>query len=82
MVSNDEGFKAKEFGAEYKIVQQGKTWDLSQTNFDKLKTDFKQVKHKHIEIADLRSFLEQKIAQMLQRNVTRTDFAQRFQAIV
>ncbi|MEM6714839.1 MAG: type I restriction endonuclease subunit R [Cyanobacteria bacterium P01_C01_bin.147] len=82
VVSDDEGFKAKEFGAEYKIVQQGKTWDLSQTNFDKLKTDFKQVKHKHIEIADLRSFLEQKIAQMLQRNVTRTDFAQRFQAIV
>ncbi|PZV22119.1 MAG: deoxyribonuclease [Leptolyngbya sp.] len=82
VVSEDEGFKTKEYGAEYKIVQQGKTWDLSQTNFDQLKTDFQQVKHKHIEIADLRSFLDHKIEQMLQRNVTRTDFAQRFQAIV
>ena len=82
VASEDEGFRTKEYGAEYKIVQQGKTWDLSQTNFEKLKTDFKQVRHKHIEIADLRSFLESKIEQMLQRNTTRTNFAQRFQAIV
>jgi type I restriction enzyme R subunit len=82
VASEDGDFRIKEYEAEYKIVQQGKTWDLSQTNFEKLKTDFKQVRHKHIEIADLRSFLESKIEQMLQRNTTRTDFAQRFQAIV
>ena len=82
VVSDGEGFKEQEYGAEYKIVQQGKTWDLSQANFEKLKIDFNQVKHKHIEIADLRSFLARKIEQMLQRNVTRTNFAQRFQAIV
>lgn len=80
--SGNESFRAKEYGAEYKIVQQGKTWDLSQTNFEKLKADFQGIKHKHIEIADLRSFLEDKIAKMLQRNTTRTDFAQRFQTIV
>jgi type I restriction enzyme R subunit len=82
VVANGEGFRQQEYGTEYKIVQQGKTWDLSQTNFDQLKTDFRQVKHKHIEIADLRRFLERKIEQMLQQNVTRTNFAQRFQAIV
>ena len=82
VVSNNESFKTKEYGAEYKIVQQGTTWDLSQANFEQLKADFNQVKHKHIEIADLRSFLAQKIEQMLQQNVTRTNFAQRFQAIV
>ena len=82
VVSKSNGFRAKEYGAEYKILQQSHTWDLSQTDFEQLKTDFKQVKHKHIKIADLRSFLAQKINQMLQRNVTRTDFAQRFQAII
>ena len=82
VVANGEGFRQQEYGTEYKIVQQGKTWDLSQTNFDQLKTDFNQVKHKHIEIADLRRFLEKKTEQMLQQNVTRTNFAQKFQAIV
>ena len=82
VVSDNESFKTKEYGAEYKIVQQGTIWDLSQANFEQLKADFNQIKHKHIEIADLRSFLAQKIEQMLQQNVTRTDFAQRFQAIV
>ena len=82
VVSEDSGFKAKEYGAEYKIVQTGKVWDLSQTNFDKLKTEFNAAPYKHIEIADLRSFLEDKLNQMLQQNTTRTDFAQRLQDII
>jgi type I restriction enzyme R subunit len=82
VVADAEGFKTKEYGAEYKIVQTGKTWDLSQTNFDKLKTEFKAAPYKNIEIADLRSFLEDKLNQMLQQNSTRTDFAQRLQAII
>ena len=78
----NEGFKAKEYGTEYKIVQMGKTWDLSQINFDKLKNEFKTATYKNIEIADLRSFLEDKLNQMLQQNTTRTNFAQRLQEII
>lgn len=82
VVANDQGLKQKEYGTEYKIVQTGKIWDLSQTNFDKLKTEFEAAPYKNIEIADLRSFLENKLNQMLQQNTTRTDFAQRLQAII
>lgn len=82
VVADDQGFKEKEYGAEYKIVQTGKLWDLSRINFDQLKTEFKAAPYKNIEIADLRSFLEDKLNQMLQRNTTRTDFAQRLQAII
>lgn len=82
VVADDQGFKTKEYGEEYKIVQVGKIWDLSQVNFDQLKTEFKAVPYKNIEIADLRGFLEDKLTQMLQQNTTRIDFAQRLQAII
>ncbi|MDM8555466.1 type I restriction endonuclease subunit R [Desulfococcaceae bacterium HSG7] len=66
----------------YQIVQTGKTWDLSKIDFEKLKQDFQNAPYKNIEIADLRAFIETKIEQMLQQNMTRTDFAQRLEEIV
>ena len=44
---------------------------------DKLREEFKQTPFKHIAIADLRAFLQHKLAQMLAQNATRTDFAQK-----
>lgn len=82
VVADHQEFKAKEFGAEYKIVQSGKVWDLSQINFEQLKTEFKAAPYKNIEITDLRSFLEDKLNQMLQQNTTRINFAQQLQAII
>jgi type I restriction enzyme R subunit len=82
VVNDAEGFKARQYSAEYKIIQKGKTWDLSKINFDKLREEFKQATYKHIEIADLRAFLQHKLELMLQQNATRTDFAQRMQAII
>ncbi len=67
---------------EYRIVKQGRTWDLSRTDFDKLKADFPKARYKNIEIIDLRTFIEEKIAQMLQQNATRADFAMRLQQLV
>ena len=72
----------QEIRPEYRIVQHGRTWDLSKTDFDKLRTDFPQAQYKNIEIIDLRGFIEEKIAQLIQQNATRTDFAQRLQQIV
>lgn len=66
----------------YKIVQKGKTLDLSKINFDKLKEEFKAVEHKHIEISSLRGFIEKKLEEMLKDNSTRTDFAKRLQDII
>jgi type I restriction enzyme R subunit len=72
----------KEHHPEFRIVQSGKTWDLSKLDFEKLKSEFECATHKNIEIADLRAFIQHKLAQMLQQNATRADFAQRLQAII
>ena len=82
IVADHQETKVKDYGAEYKIVQTGKIWNLSKIDFDQLRTEFCTVTHKNLEIADLRSFLEDKLNQMLQQNTTRTDFAQRLAAIV
>ena len=82
VVNDAEAFKARQFNAEYQIIQKGKSWDLSKINFDKLREEFKQATYKNIEIADLRAFLQHKIDLMLQQNATRTDFAQRLQQII
>lgn len=82
VVNDAEAFKARQHEAEYQIIQKGKTWDLSKIDFDKLREEFKEATYKHIEIADLRAFLLQKIDLMLQQNATRIDFAQRLQNII
>ena len=73
---------AHESELEWRIVQSGRTWDLSKINFDKLKEDFKRISYKNIEITDLRAFIQCKLDQMLQQNTTRSDFAQRLQGII
>ena len=82
VVAETQDFQTKEYSAEYKILQKGKIWDLSQMNFETLKTEFKGKAYQHIEIADLRNFIDEKLAKMLQQNVTRADFAQRLQDII
>ena len=82
VVNNAEGFKAKEFEAQYEIIKRGRTWDLSRIDFDKLRQDFGQAVYKNIEIADLRGFIAHKLALMLAQNSTRGSFAQRFQQII
>ncbi|MBP6057894.1 MAG: type I restriction endonuclease subunit R [Nitrosomonas sp.] len=82
VVDGADALKAQQKDAQYQIIQKGKTWDLSKINFDKLREEFKQAAYKHIEIADLRAFLQHKLELMLQQNATRTDFAQRLQQII
>jgi type I restriction enzyme R subunit len=68
--------------AEFQIIHKGKTWDLSNLDFAKLREEFKRTEYKNIEIADLRAFLDRKIEQMITLNTTRADFAQRLQEII
>jgi type I restriction enzyme R subunit len=82
VVDNAEAFTAKQFQAEYKIVQRGRTWDLSKVNVEKLRDEFKQTPYKYIAIADLRAFLQKKLAEMLTQNSTRIDFLQRLQHVI
>ncbi len=82
IIASEDQLLVKELQAEYRIIQKGKTWDLSKINFDKLKEDFKKKEYKNIEIADLRAFIEDKIDKMIKQNTTRTDFAQKLQEII
>lgn len=82
VVDNAETFNAKQFEAEYKIVKRGRAWDLSKVNVEKLREEFKASPHRNIEIADLRAFLEKKLAEMLAQNSTRINFAERLQKII
>jgi type I restriction enzyme, R subunit len=78
----DDAHRVRENNAEYQIIRQAKSWDLSKINFEKLKEDFKQTVYKNIEIADLRSFIEHKLKLMLEQNATRSDFVQCLQQII
>lgn len=82
VANNAEGFQAREFEAQYRIVKRGRTWDLSRIDFDQLRQDFGQAAYKNIEIADLRGFIAHKLELMLAQNSTRGQFAQRFQQIL
>ncbi|MBK8988981.1 MAG: type I restriction endonuclease subunit R [Chloroflexi bacterium] len=82
VVTIDDGLQTQKPKTEYQIKQIGKVWDLRQVNLAKLREEFRQKPYKHIEIADLRAFIEDKLQQMLQQNSTRADFAQRLQEII
>jgi len=82
VVDHAEAFTVREHQAEYKIVQKGKRWDLSQIDFEKLKADFADAQYKNIEIAEMRAFIEDKLRKMLEANHSRIDFAQRLQEII
>lgn len=82
VVDNSEKFAVREHQAEYKIVQKNRVWDLSKLNVEKLKEEFAETQYKHIEIAELKTFIEDKLRRMLEANHTRVDFAQKLQQIV
>ncbi|TDK61197.1 type I restriction endonuclease subunit R [Sapientia aquatica] len=82
VVDGDQYPKQKQDLANYAVIHQGKTWDLSKIDFDKLRDEFSVTAYKNIEIADLRAFVEHKLQLMLAQNATRSDFAQRLQQII
>ncbi len=69
---NDDGY----------VIHQGKVIDLSKVDVEQLKREIKTAVYKSVEIEDLRSFIEQTLQQMLDRNCTRQRFSQRFRGII
>ena len=76
----DETVKSEK--QKYQIPKNTFVWDLQTTNFEKLSEEFKDKKHKNIEIADLLAFIQKKLTEMLSKNVSRRDFAEHLQEIV
>jgi type I restriction enzyme, R subunit len=56
--------------------------DLSQIDFEKLQERFKASPYKHLSITDMVDFLKERLRQLLERNITRTDLAERLQEII
>lgn len=66
----------------YEVVVRGRQWDLRNIDLDKLRAEFKQTPYKNIEIESLRAFIASKLEELLDRNVGRVQFTQRFQQII
>ena len=63
-------------------ITKSRTLDISKFDFDKLREKFKKAEYKHIEIEDLRLFIDDKLQKLVNENITRTDFAGRLQRII
>ena len=66
----------------YTINENGRELDLSKIDTGELRAQFKKLKNKNLEIANLRQLIEEKLKLMLRRNVTRAAFAERFRNII
>ncbi len=66
----------------YSINKQSKELDLSKIDVDELRKKFKKLKYKNIAISDLREYIEEKLQKMLEKNITRRSFAERFRLII
>ncbi|MBZ9628159.1 type I restriction endonuclease subunit R [Psychroflexus sp. CAK1W] len=64
------------------IIDTSKQIDLSKLDFNRLREEFAEKKHKNIEFADLRELMEIKLKQMLAQNKTRGSFLERFGKII
>lgn len=64
------------------FIKAWKQIDLSKLDVEKLREQYKTASYKNIEIADLKAFISSKLQQMMERNVTRTGFAQKLQEII
>ena len=77
----NEEFGQKAYETNYSITN-SKLVDLSKLDFNKIKQNYKESKYKNIEISDLREFIEKKLQEMLNKNVSRANFAEKLQKII
>ena len=59
-----------------------KVIDLSKIDVEEIRKEIKTAKYKAIEIDDLKSFIEEALERMINRNCTRTAFSQRYRSII
>lgn len=64
------------------VIHEGKVIDLSKLDVDDLKKEIKHAPYKAIEINDLKEYLEKALEQMINKNVERVRFSERFKGIV
>ena len=82
VTANEDEFANEAGKALFAGIKTGKKLNFANIDFEKLGEEFKQCKHKNIEIADLRAFIQNKLDELIQTNRARVGFAQRFQEII
>lgn len=78
----DQSVITSDDARKYTITEIGKELDLSKLDINKLRENFRKIKNKNLEIANLRKHIENKLQNMIRRNITRTKFAERFRNII
>ena len=78
----DQSVLVAEGAMTYTVNEDGKEIDLSKIDLDELRAKIQKARNKNLEIVELRDFIDKKLEQMLKRNVTRSNFAERFKAII
>lgn len=63
-------------------IKESREIDISKFDFDKLREKFKKTEYKHIEIEDLKLFIEDKLSKLINQNTTRVNFAEKLQQII
>lgn len=79
--SNDFPDMVREPQVDY-VIHNFKVIDLSKVDVDELRKEIRVAKYKAIEIDDLKEFIEQALQQMLNKNITRQKFSERFKNII
>lgn len=64
------------------MIHQGKVIDLSKIDVEALRKELNATPCKALEVEDLRSFIEQTLVQMINRNCTRVKFSERYKNII
>ena len=64
------------------MIHQGKVIDLSKIDVEALRKELNATPYKALEVEDLRSFIEQTLVQMINRNCTRVKFSERYKNII
>ena len=63
-------------------IHQGKVIDLSKLDVDAIRKEIDTTPYKALEVADLRSFIERTLVQMINKNTTRVKFSERYKNII
>jgi len=63
-------------------VDEGKVYDISKIDFDRLRQEFTRVNHKKTTVVNLRDAIAARLSKLMAQNPARTNFQKRFEEIV
>lgn len=80
-VSTDQSFGEDDDKTKY-VIHGTKVIDLSKVDVEELRKEIKVAQYKAIEIDDLKNYIEKVLEQMINKNITRKKFSERYKGII